>query len=99
MADNWQMGIDDRLVHRAYTLVEAGVPIEAAIEELVTVAHGSSSSLEAARTKAERYTPSDATDAEDVLEMAGFDSDLGEVAQQRHEEIFELLERALRSVA
>ena len=93
------MSIDDRLVHRAYTLVEAGVPIHAAVEELVTVAHGRSSSLEAARAKAEGYMPGEVVEVDEALELAGFDRDLSEIAQQRHEEIFALLERALRSVA
>ena len=93
------MSIDDRLVHRAYTLVEAGVPIDAAVEELVTVAHGSSSFLEAARAKAEGYMPGEVVEVDEALELAGFDSDLSDIAQQRHEEIFALLERALHSVA
>ena len=93
------MSIDDRLVHRAYTLVEAGVPIHDAIEELVTVAHGSSSSLEAARARAETYSPGEASEDTDALELAGFDGDLGQPAERRHGEISDLLERALKAVA
>ncbi len=99
LADNRRMSIDDRLVHRAYTLVEAGVPIDAAIEDLVTVAHGSSSSLEAACVKADRYSPIDVASGSEALELAGFDPDLGQLAGRRHGQISELLERAFRAVA
>ena len=93
------MSIDDRLVHRAYTLVEAGVPIDAAIEDLVTVAHGSSSSLESACGKADRYAPMDVVSGAEALDLAGFDPDLGQLAGRRHGQISELLQRAFRAVA
>ena len=93
------MSIDDRLVHRAYTLVEAGVPIYDAIEDLVTVAHGCTTSLEAACARAARYMPEDGVREAEALELAGFDAGLSQLAERRHEEIAELLERALRSVA
>ena len=93
------MSIDDHLVHRAYKLVEAGVPIDAAIEELVTAAHGSSTSLEAARAKAEGYMPDGVDGVDEALELAGFDADLSDLAERRHGEISDLLERAARSVS
>ncbi len=93
------MSIGDRLVHRAYTLVEAGVPDDEAIEELVTVAHGSSASLEAARDRAARYQPSDTAGIDETLEIVGFEEGLGQLAERRHEEISDLLDRALRCVS
>ena len=93
------MSIDDRLVHRAYVLVEAGVPIEAAVEELVTVAHGSSSSLEAARDRAAGFDTSDLGDEDEALAIAGFDAGLSQLAERRHRQISDLLEQAVRCVS
>lgn len=93
------MSIDDRLVHRAYVLVEAGVPTAEAVEELVTVAHGSSSFLEAARDRAASYQPTDTAGVDEALEIAGFDAGLSHLAERRHEEISDLLDRAIRCVS
>ncbi len=93
------MSIDDRLVHRAYVLVESGVPTDEAVEELVTVAHGSTSFLEAARDRAASYQPTDITAVDEALEIAGFEVELSQLAERRHEEIADLIERAIRCVS
>lgn len=99
MADKPRMSIDHRLLRRAYTLVEAGVPRDSAVEDLVTVAKGSSISLAAAVDRAAERMPSDDAEADHALELVGFDSELSQLAERRNSEIHELLEHALRAVA
>lgn len=83
----------DRLLHRAYVLVESEVPATEAIEDLVTLAQGNVAYLEAARGLAH---PGAETD-QSALELAGFDADLGVVASRRRRDLADLLDRSIAS--
>jgi len=84
----------DRLLHRAYVLVEAEIPGPDAIEDLVTLAQGNVDHLRRARSQAEA-SGAEADPA--ALELAGFDLDLGQLASQRRTAIGDLLERTIAS--
>lgn len=84
----------DRLLHRAYVLVEAEIPAPDAIEDLVTLSQGNVDHLMRARSQAE--TPGVEADP-GTLEMAGFDLDLGQVATERRNALGDLLDRAIAS--
>jgi len=82
----------DRLLHRAYVLVEAEIPASDAIEDLVTLAQGNVDHLRRARSQAE--TSGSEADPH-ALELAGFDLDLGQVATQQRSALGDLLDRAI----
>lgn len=84
-----------QLLHRAYTLVEAGIPAGDAIEDLITLAGGDVGRLEAARRRADgagMHQP----DAE-ALELIGYDPGLAQVARSRRAALDDLLDRAIAS--
>lgn len=83
----------DRLVRRAYVLVEADIPSADAIEDLVTLAQGDVDHLRRARVQADGGIEADVA----ALEMAGFDSLLADVASGRRAALSDLLDRAIAS--
>ena len=91
------MDIGNRLLHRAYVLVEAEVPTGDAIEDLVTLAHGNVENLRDARAQA--VTGAVGTDDVDpmTLELAGFEPRLLQVAKMRRAALGDLLDRAIAS--
>jgi hypothetical protein len=90
------MDIGNRLMHRAYVLVEAEVPTGEAIEDLVTLAHGDVTHLRSARHHA---TATSALPGPDPmsLEIAGFEPGLAHVARMRRSALGDLLDRAIAS--
>ena len=88
------MDMSNRLLHRAYVLVEAGVPAGAAIEDLVTLSRGDVTHLEAARRQAQ---DANLPDSEASLELVGFESGLVQVARMRRAALGDLLDRAIAS--
>jgi hypothetical protein len=89
------MDIGNRLLHRAYVLVEAQVPTGDAIEDLVTLAHGRVENLREARAQA--VAGASGTDDVDpmTLELAGFEPRLLQVARMRRAALGDLLDRAI----
>jgi hypothetical protein len=91
------MDIGNRLLHRAYVLVEAEIPTGDAIEDLVTLAHGNVENLRDARVQA----TSGAAGTDDVdpmtLELAGFEPRLLQIARMRRAALGDLLDRAIAS--
>ena len=89
------MDIGNRLLHRAYVLVEAEVPTGDAIEDLVTLANGNVENLHDARAQA--ATGATGTDDLDptTLELAGFEPRLLQVAKMRRAALGDLLDRAI----
>ena len=87
------MDYADRLLHRAYVLVESEIPAADAIEDLVTLAQGNVQPLREAREQAEAGSGIDPT----ALEMAGFDSGLSTLAADRRAALGDLLDRAIAS--
>ena len=84
----------NRLLHRAYVLVEAEVPAWEAIEDLVTLAHGDVGHLEAARRQAGRGS---LPDSDDSLALVGFEPGLAQIARMRRAALGDLLDRAIAS--
>lgn len=85
--------MDYALLHRAYVLVEADIPVAEAIEDLVTLAQGNVDHLRRAREMAVAGAEADPG----ALELAGFDVDLGRVATTQRTALGELLDRAIAS--
>jgi hypothetical protein len=91
------MDMGDRLLHRAYVLVEAEIPSGDAIEDLVTLAHGNVENLRCARARASSgFAGSVEADAT-ALELAGFEPRLLQVASARRAALGNLLDRAIAS--
>jgi hypothetical protein len=88
------MDIGNRLLHRAYVLVEAEIPAGAAIEDLVTLAQGDVSHLEMARQYA---LAGDLPESDGSLEAIGFEPGLVQVARMRRAALGDLLDRAIAS--
>jgi hypothetical protein len=91
------MDIGNRLLHRAYVLVEAEVPTSDAIEDLVSLAHGNVENLRDARDQA--ATGATGTDDFDpmTLELAGFEPRLLQIARMHRAALSDLLDRAIAS--
>ena len=87
------MDYADRLLHRAYVLVESDIPAHDAIEDLVTLAQGNVDHVRRARQRAGTAAETDAA----ALELAGFDLDLGQLAASRRTALGELLDRTIAS--
>jgi len=91
------MDIGNRLLHRAYVLVEAEIPAGEAIEDLVTLAHGNVQNLRDARAQA-ATSAAGAKDADPMtLELAGFEPRLLQLAERRRTALGDLLDRAIAS--
>lgn len=91
------MDIGNRLLHRAYVLVEAEVPAGDAIEDLVTLARGNIDNLYSARRRVETTAGALSLSDSSALELAGFEPRLLETANQRRERLGSLLDRAIDS--
>lgn len=94
------MTLPDQLFHRAYTLVEAGVPLEEAIDDLLAIANGNASALGNARfllNAVERH--SDFDGRAEALELIGWDQEVLEIEKQRRRGIATLLAAAQASTA
>jgi hypothetical protein len=91
------MDIGNRLLHRAYVLVESDVPAHDAIEDLVTLAQGNVDHLRSARDQAGSTARAVAYSDPSVLEMAGFEPNLLETANSRREQLGHLIDRAIAS--
>ena len=91
------MDIGNRLLHRAYVLVEAEVPAGDAIEDLVTLARGNVANLRSARDQAGSTSMAMATSDPSALELAGFEPHLLDTANRRREQLGFLLDRAIAS--
>jgi hypothetical protein len=88
------MDIGNRLLHRAYVLVEAEVPAVEAIEDLITFAQGDVAQLEVARRHAHA---GGLPDSDEGLEVIGFEPGLVQVARLRRAALGDLLDRAIAS--
>jgi hypothetical protein len=89
------MDIGNRLLHRAYVLVEAEIPTSDAIEDLVTLAQGDIDNLRDARQQA-ATTGAEMIDTDPMtLELAGFEPRLLQVARMRRAMLSDLLDRAI----
>ena len=88
------MDMGNRLLHRAYVLVEAEIPAGEAIEDLVTFAQGDVGFLEAARRQAGTGS---LPDPDDSLAMVGFEPGLVQVARMQRAAMGDLLDRAIAS--
>lgn len=91
------MDIGDRLLHRAYVLVEAEVPTGDAIEDLVTLAQGSVDNLRVARAQAAAGEPGIEETDPMTLELVGFEPRLLQLARTRRAALGDLLDRAIAS--
>ena len=91
------MDIGDRLLHRAYVLVEAEIPPGDAIEDLVTLAHGNVANLQSARQRAAATTNAALDPDPAGLEAAGFEPGLVHLARRRRMALSDLLDRAIAS--
>jgi hypothetical protein len=91
------MDIGNRLLHRAYVLVESEVPAGEAIEDLVTLAQGNVENLRAARAQAGSSALAAAESDPSALELAGFEPHLFDTATRRREQLGHLLDRAIAS--
>ena len=89
------MDIGNRLLHRAYVLVESEIPAGEAIEDLITLAHGNVAHLRSARDQAGSTPQAAAHSDPSVLEMAGFEPHLVDTASRRREQLGQLLDRAI----
>ena len=85
------MDIGNRLLHRAYVLVECEISAGEAIEDLVTLAQGNVAHLRSARDQAGSTARVVAQGDPSVLEMAGFEPHLLDTATQRREQLGHLL--------
>lgn len=90
------MDAGDRIVRRAYALVEADIPAYDAIDDILAVAEGDRRLLEAALSRMAESAEVDDSSS-DALESVGFDTDLAQVAVRRRDAIRELLFRAVAS--
>ncbi len=88
------MDIGNRVLHRAYLLVEAEIPAGEAIEDLVTLAHGKVSHLESARRQ---VGSGSLLDSDDSLALVGFEPGLAQVARMQRAALGDLLDRAIAS--
>ena len=88
------MDMGNRLLHRAYLLVEAQIPAWEAIEDLVTLAQGEVGHLEAARQQVGRGS---LPDSDESLAMVGFEPGLAQVARMQRAALGDLLDRAIAS--
>lgn len=90
------MDAGDRVVRRAYALVEAEIAAYDAIDDLLSVADGDHRAIEAALALIgdEEHADDSSTAA---LESVGFDLDLAAVAARRRNAMRELLLRAAAS--
>ncbi len=87
----------NRLLHRAYVLVEAEIPTGDAIEDLITYAQGNIDHLKDARDQA-AAAGAGVIDADPTtLELAGFEPRLLQVARTRRAGLSDLLDRAIAS--
>lgn len=91
------MDIGNRLLHRAYVLVEAEVPVGDAIEDLLTLARGNVDNLHNARCRVETTAGALSFGDSSALELAGFEPRLLDTANQRRERLGSLLDRAIDS--
>ena len=91
------MDIGYRLLHRAYVLVEAEVPADDAIEDLVTLAQGNVVNLQLARAQAVASAQGMREADPMTLELAGFEPRLLQVASSRRAKLGDLLDRAIAS--
>ncbi|MGI9609411.1 MAG: hypothetical protein ACR2NL_03855 [Acidimicrobiia bacterium] len=91
------MDIGNRVLHRAYVLVESEVPAVDAIEDLVTLAQGNVAHLQSARDQADATARAVPYDDPSVLELAGFEPHLLDTATRRREQLGHLLDRAIAS--
>ena len=91
------MDIGNRLLHRAYVLVEAEIPAGDAIEDLVTLARGDVDNLRNARRQAGATASAVSQSDPSALELAGFEPRLLETANRRREQLGSLLDRAIAS--
>ncbi len=93
------MDIGNRLLHRAYVLVEAEIPAGDAIEDLVTLAQGNVDNLKDAREQAAAVGDGMIDVDPQTLELAGFEPRLLQVARMRRAKLSDLLDRAIASFA
>lgn len=91
------MDIGNRLLHRAYVLVECEISAFEAIEDLVTLAQGNVAHLRSARDQAGSTAQAVALSDPSVLELAGFEPNLLATATRRREQLSHLLDRAIAS--
>lgn len=91
------MDIGNRLLHRAYVLVESEIPAGDAIEDLITLARGNVSHLRSARDQAGSTDRAVTQDDLSVLELAGFEPHLLDTATRRRQQLGSLLDRAIAS--
>ena len=90
------MDAGDRIVRRAYALVEADIAPYDAIDDLLAVAEGDRRALEAALALIGDPEEVDGSPS-DALASVGFDVDLADVAVRRRNAMRDLLFRAVAS--
>lgn len=92
------MDAGDRIVRRAYALVEAEIAAYDAIDDILSVAEGDRRAIEAALALIGDPEEVDG-DPSAVLVSVGFDADLAQLAARRRNAMRDLLYRAAASFA
>jgi hypothetical protein len=92
------MTVPDQLLYRAYTLVEAGVGVDEAVDDLLAIANGDSAVLESACFLAEATVRAPETDVRsEALAFIGWDDSVLQVEATKRGKLQALLRRATLS--